>query len=464
MTLRLELPGTVLVCVATWLAIAAAALPAPVHAQGTSADSGGSTSFLTPFPQSDTYKAIVIGDWMADGLLGGLVEAMADEPRVRLDRRARMLQSFLRTDQDQELRAFEGAIEGQGYNIAIVMTGVGDRVSIRAANGRRYNVDSDEWRQEFGRRIDAYMKAMRRRNISVYWVGLPIVRRGDWNADIDVINEVLRERSTANGIRYIDIYAETGDETGEYSPYGPDINGKNRLLRESDGVHFTPAGSRKLAFYVERELKRDMAQARVERTVPLAGSEAEQRRINPVALRPGAAAPSATGKAAAKDAKAAPSQGRAAQPDPNGEQRSDNSRVTVRTVGAGGREEQVTLDILRPAIPASVIQLVTRRDTGNAPSAVGDTLTDTLTNGTMVMRSITPTGDGAANRASRPPPTQLPFFRVMVKGERPTPRQGRADDHRWPRQDDIPPPEPAARPEAAPVPARVAPKGAPRVR
>ena len=40
------------------------------------------------------------------------------------------------------------------------------------------------------------------------------------------------------------------------------------LLREQDGVHFTTAGYRKLAHFVERELKRDIAQARQDRAVP----------------------------------------------------------------------------------------------------------------------------------------------------------------------------------------------------
>lgn len=448
--------------VAAGLAVLAAAgpmAPAPALAQS----DASSSTFLTPFPQNDTYRAFAIGDGMAEGLLQGLADAMGGEQRFQLERRSRPFYSFLRGEFDQDMRQFEASIENAGMNVAVVMTGMADRVPIRAANGRRYGVDTAEWRQEFGRRVDTFMKALRRRNISVYWVGLPIVRRAEWNADVDVVNEVLRERATANAIRYIDIFTETGDEDGQYNPYGPDITGKSRLLRESDGIHFTPAGSRKLAFYVERELKRDMAQARLERTIPLAGTDAEQRRISPIPVR--AAGPAALGKAPAKDGKAgAGGSGRPAQPEPASSDRADNSRITVKTVGQGGREEQVTVDILRPAIPASVVALVTRRDTGTAPSQVGDTLTDTLTNGIMVMRSITPSGEGAASRSARPPPTQLPFFRVMVKGERPTPRPGRADDHRWPRDDDVPPPEPVAKAEPAPVAVRAPPKGAPRSR
>jgi hypothetical protein len=37
---------------------------------------------------------------------------------------------------------------------------------------------------------------------------------------------------------------------------GPALDGQTRRLRSSDGIHFTKAGQRKLAHYVERELVR----------------------------------------------------------------------------------------------------------------------------------------------------------------------------------------------------------------
>jgi hypothetical protein len=49
------------------------------------------------------------------------------------------------------------------------------------------------------------------------------------------------------------------DEAGKYSNYGPDYEGQTRRLRSSDGVFFTKYGARKLAHYVERELRRFMS-------------------------------------------------------------------------------------------------------------------------------------------------------------------------------------------------------------
>ncbi|CAN0191394.1 unnamed protein product, partial [Phaeothamnion confervicola] len=134
----------------------------------------------------------------------------------------------------------------------------------------------------------------------------------------------------------------------------------------------------------------------------------------------------------------APSPGQASTAPQAGDLRADNVRVSFRSAIAGGREEQVTIEIVRPAITQSVIQLVTRRDRGDKPSQVGDTLTDTLSNGLLVMRSITPSR-GADRGQSRAALTQQPFFIALSKGERLPPKPGRADDFRWPRSDDIPP-------------------------
>jgi hypothetical protein len=114
-----------------------------------------------------------------------------------------------------------------------------------------------------------------------------------------------------------------------------------------------------------------------------------------------------------------------------GEQKADNGRIQFRIVSAQGREETVTFDLPRPAIPASVMALVTRRESIERPSQLGDTLTDEIAGGLLVMTSVTPAAHSAARR--RMAPTQAPFFRVLVKGERVLPKPGRIDDFSWPK-------------------------------
>lgn len=436
------------------LALAGLVAVTPTLVPGVRAQSTGETaaSFITPFPENDLYQLNVLGDFMADGLLGGLVEALGGDGRLQIQRRARPIASLARLDSEDDLRQFEDQLaREQAPHIAVVMLGAQDRAPIRAGgSGRRFGVGSEEWRAEYGRRVNRVMKAIKRRNVAVYWIGLPIMRRPDWNADVEAINEVFREKAALNAVRFIDIYAETGDDSGQFSMLGPDITGKVRQLRDGDGIGFTPAGSRKVAFYVEREIKRDIATARAERNVPLMGSEAEQARISPRVAAPAIETPRETAARAAAPTRA-PAQ-------PSADTRAETSRVTFKAQ-TGGKDESITLDIVRPAIPLSVLAVVTRNQSADKPAQMGDTVADTLPTGLVVLRSVTPSSDSGRARATTP--TQLPFFRALVRGERLPPKPGRADDFRWPREEDVAPAPDTTIPQ--PTVQRPAPKGAPRV-
>ncbi len=100
--------------------------------------------------------------------------------------------------------------------------------------------------------------------------------------------------------------------------------------------------------------------------------------------------------------------------------------------GPGGTEQVVTVDIVRPAIPASVVALMTRRSSADRAAQMGDILVDQIPGGLTVMSSIVPPrGSDGRRRLS---PTQTPYFRVFERGERLAPKPGRVDDFSWPRQ------------------------------
>ncbi|MFZ4808284.1 MAG: DUF459 domain-containing protein [Hyphomicrobiaceae bacterium] len=408
------------------LTLLAGALPAVAQ------DDLAGPSFITPFPENDTYRMLVLGDTLANGLADGLAEAMSGAEGVQLQRKARPLNGLSRSEFEEDLKALEDPAWREPLHIAVVMLGVWDRMPLRNPSGRRVLVGSPEWRDLFGQRVDRVMKILKRKKAAVYWVGLPVMRRSEATRDIETINEIFRERAFLNGLKFIDAYAGFADEDGNFNPYGPDVTGKMRLLRENDGVHFTEAGNRKLAHFVERVVRRDLNQAKSERSIPLLGTEAEQRRVSPN-KGPDELAAGAAAAAAAKGTKGGSRPASAGTPasPAEGEQKADNGRIQFRIVSAQGREETVTFDLPRPAIPARVMALVTRRESIERPSQLGDTLTDEIAGGLLVMTSVTPAADSAARR--RMAPTQAPFFRVLVKGERVLPKPGRIDDFSWPK-------------------------------
>lgn len=437
---------------ATLAAALAQAGPA-AHAQAPQAvatQAAADTGLSAPFPDVEVYRVQVYGDSLADGLIGGLAEAMAGEPRIQLQRRNRSLQGLLRGDPDEEAKQVEAEVAREQPHIAVVMLGVNDRLPFRlTTTGQRINVGQDLWRAEYGRRIDRLTRIFRRKGMAVYWIGLPIMRRQDVTDDMQMMGGVMRERALVNNARFIDVLTSFADADGSYSAYGPDVAGKSRLLREQDGIHFTQAGYRKLAHFVERELKRDIAQARQERAVSLAGSEEEQRRIRPVtaAAAPGAA-PGAKGGPGAMPRPLAPGERTGSRPVEAGagDVRPDNSRVVLK--GEGGAD--IALEILRPAIPASVVALVTRRESTDRASQVGDPIMTEIPGGLTIVSTVTPSGEAQPGDRRRPSSANSLYFRVLVKGERLEPRPGRSDHFPWPREEVLPPAPPPP-PRAEPV-------------
>jgi uncharacterized protein len=417
-------------------------------------------SYLSPFPDGDAYKMQVIGDAMAEGMLAGVVEAFGTDTRVALNKKHRSLNGLARGDAEDELKLIEDQTGKDPHHISMVMVGVYDRQPLKTAKGTQLKFGTEDWRAEYGRRVDRLIKALKRRGGAVYWVGLPVVGKSEWNDDIQVINDIARDRAYINSVKYLDAFAGFADENGAFNRYGPDLAGKFQLLRAADGVQFTAIGNRKLAHFPEREIKRDIAQARGERSIPLAGSEAEQRKVAPAKsaeAAPGAAVVNTRTTAEARSSWATQSNVSTAAPAPlptsgQAEQRADNSRVVLKVIGANGREEVVNIDLPRPAIPASVIQLMARSGSPEKATQVGDTVQETMTGGLVLLSSITPANDssGSGGRAKLAP-TQTPYFKVMVKGERMPSRPGRADDFRWPRQD-IAPDQMAQLPQAAAAP------------
>lgn len=389
----------------------------------------GGQSYLTPFPKGEIYRVLVVGDDLAEGLLYGLGEALAADARLQIRPRHFGINGLMRAEFAEKLVALEEDIKVDPPEIVIVMLGAWDRVSLRDGKGRRIPVGSPEWREEYGKRADRLMKMLKRRNAAVYWAGLPNVRRYEANEDAQMMNEVLRERVYLNSVKFVDTYAGFLDEDGGFSAWGPDLSGKIVRLRDGEGVYFTAAGNRKLAHFVSREVRRDLTQAKAARTVPLAGNEAEQAKINPGKAVINDAATPATDAAALS---AAPSAD--ASSSVIGDQKADNGKISLRTVDRSGREETITLEIVRPAISANVVALVTRKESPDRPSRMGEVLIDRLSGGFSTMSTVTPPAETASSRG-RVLPSQSPYYRVLVKGERLSPRAGRADDFSWPKID-----------------------------
>ncbi len=254
----------------------------------------------------DTKNVVVLGDSMADWLASGLEQAYADAPEVSVVRKTRPGSSLIfnpgrhdpRTSVDWPSAARE-MLSNEPASFIVMMIGVGDRDPIRvlpprpkpapkpdaAAPGEQqtkpaettpdttdqtaadqapdpravpisYEFKSEKWAELYGKRIDDMIAALKSKGVPVFWVGLPPVFGPRSTADMQYLNDLFRKHAEKAGITYIDVWDGFIDEQGRFALQGPDYEGQIRRLRTPDGIFFTPAGARKLAHYVEREIQR----------------------------------------------------------------------------------------------------------------------------------------------------------------------------------------------------------------
>ena len=319
--LRRALLAPMAFCVlAAFLSISGA--PA-VRAQGTNLLS---SSYITPFPQTDRYQVRVIGDWLGQGLTEGLKEAFKQESSVEISDMSRSNYGLVRAEQIDLYGDIDRMIAGPPVHVAVIMLGVNDRASIRAGAARA-QPGTAEWKEAYAKEAERLIKKLKGANIAVYWVGLPVMGNPAFSETAAQMNDAVRQAAYINGVKFIETWAGFTDQLGAYSAYGPDLTGQTKRLREGDGIGLTAPGNRKLANYVETALRRDLAHAKAQRNIPLAGDEEEQARVVP-----GASHNTSAAKGTAAPTSSSPSDARF-QPDWRSGRKGRRQRQCVRFQG-----------------------------------------------------------------------------------------------------------------------------------
>jgi hypothetical protein len=101
------------------------------------------------------------------------------------------------------------------------------------------------------------------------------------NTDYLVFNESFRTGTEAAGGKFIDVWDGFTNAEGQFVSAGPDINGQIVRLRNSDGINMTRAGMSKLAFYVEREIRRMIGLGAQTQVASLSGLDSPAAALEP---------------------------------------------------------------------------------------------------------------------------------------------------------------------------------------
>jgi hypothetical protein len=207
-------------------------------------------------PVQASFFVDVIGDSLAVSTAEGLVDAFADRPEMAIVNRAREASGLVRDDYfDWPKTASDLAAGKAKIDFVVVMFGVNDIQTMRDGADSVEPL-TDRWRERYGERVESIVAPFRAAHIPVAWVGLPPMRADHFNSEAVTLNDIYKEHAESAGGKYIDIWDAFADQNGQYDAFGPNIDGQNAKLRGVDGIHFTKAGSRKVAHFLEGEIRK----------------------------------------------------------------------------------------------------------------------------------------------------------------------------------------------------------------
>lgn len=233
--------------------------PAPAPVQQQQAPRQAPVAALPP-PKPQVEKApnatrlAVFGDSLAIDLSRALERFYAEDPNLVVIDQGVSSSGFVRFDYFDWDKAISEQIAANSFDLAVVIIGINDRQEIKA-DGATYAPLTDQWAAAYQARITDFLGKLRAARKPVIWVGLPPMSKTEYSAAISQISNIQRLASFSGGAEFLDIYERFLGEDGKYSSHGPDVNGQNARMRKDDGIHFSSAGSDKLAFYLSQTIR-----------------------------------------------------------------------------------------------------------------------------------------------------------------------------------------------------------------
>jgi hypothetical protein len=201
-------------------------------------------------------RIAIVGDSLAEALVLGVEGDVGTRTSYNLVHKTSSASGLVRDDYFHWPRTIVSMLqEHRDLAVLVIMVGLNDRQAIRIGEVSHEPL-SEAWREEYKRRIDAILTSAREAKVPIIWVGMPIMRLPRLSADLAAISFLIRERVDIFGQTFVETADAFTDATGAFAASGPDVMGDIVRLRGADGIHFTPAGQRKLAFFVDRPLRR----------------------------------------------------------------------------------------------------------------------------------------------------------------------------------------------------------------
>jgi uncharacterized protein len=144
----------------------------------------------------------------------------------------------------------------------VVATFGGNDAQDLLIDGRSYPVTTDQWQDEYRRRVSEVVDLLTGDGRTLVWVGIPNAKSAEFTKRLRILRDVtVAELETRDDVIYVDTWDRFDGLSGGYADFVIDPrDGRGKNVRSSDGFHLNTTGAEILALdivkVIEDELRR----------------------------------------------------------------------------------------------------------------------------------------------------------------------------------------------------------------
>ena len=219
-----------------------------------------------PVPHSARLplRMFFFGDSQMRSIAAGMTRALGTDASIMIQELSVYSSDFLRSDYynwPQKLKAIFGTQkDGERFDAAVVFLGMNDYQDMWTTGGIILTAGTPEWEEVYRKMVKAHLDIVLHSVPRLYWLGLPAVRRPDYNEKLryletvhcSIAEEYASKRLVKVSLKDLTSQYGTG-YIGSIKPEG----GSWVPFMQSDGIHYTVEGGEYLMKKFIEQLHRD---------------------------------------------------------------------------------------------------------------------------------------------------------------------------------------------------------------
>ena len=194
---------------------------------------------------------LLLGDSMIAGSLGATLErTLARSSGLRVTRAAQLGTGLARPDVYDWMKVVPALLQREQPRFVVVSLGANDATNLRDGD-EQVDYGDPRWRQVYGARVEAMMRALTGADTRVLWLTLPPMRDRRLSARGAYLNGIFAQCARkVPRVEFLELDVLVGNRDRQYATFVQAADGRLLRYRLDDGVHLAPAGSRAVAGWV----------------------------------------------------------------------------------------------------------------------------------------------------------------------------------------------------------------------